>query len=154
MPQELFSHFILLPPLMNVLFNPSIPDSLSLGPVLPWVNPSLFQLRNLVHPSSCRFHTFYTFCEKFDIPPHLFHFYLQIRHFFHSQSPSLTLNKPTPFEYLCAQGPHQPNLVCSIHHILHESFPLTEVTHLYMRRRAQLLGRPIISQLWDLVFYF
>lgn len=137
------------PPLMNILFNPSIPNSLSLGRVFPWINASLFQLRNLVHPISRRLHTFDTLREKFEIPAHLFHFYLQVRHLFHSHSPLLTLDKPITFEYLCAQGPQQLHIISSIHHILHESTPLTETTRLYMRRWTQLIGRPIPLQLWD-----
>lgn len=105
-------------PLVNVLFNPSIPDSLSLGRVFPWMEASFFQLWNLVHPTSHRLHSFDTLREKFGIPTRLFLFYLQTRHFFHSQSSLLTLDKPTPFEYLCAQGPQQLHLISSIHHIL------------------------------------
>lgn len=38
------------PPLSNILFNPVLPDSLSFGCMLPWMQTPLFQLRNLVHP--------------------------------------------------------------------------------------------------------
>lgn len=151
MSQILFPLLALFP-LMIVLFNPSISYNLSLRHILPWANASLFQLCNLVHPISCRLHTFDTLRDKLNIPSQLFYFYLHIRHFFHSQSLLLTLEKPTTFEYLCAQDPHQLHLVSSIHRILHESTPLTEFTHLYMRRWAQLLGKPISSQLWDRIW--
>lgn len=113
---------------------------------------SLFQLQNLVHPITWRLHTFDTLCEKFDIPSHLFHFYLQVRHFFFSKFPTLTLDKPTTFEYLCTQGPHQLHLISSIHRILHESTPLTETTHHYMRRWSHLLSRPVTVQMWDRIW--
>lgn len=93
-----------------------------------------FQIWNLISP-----HTFSISIYKLGI-------------FFHSLTLLLTLDNTTPFEYLCAQSPHQLHLISSIHHILHESTPLTETTHLYMRRWAHLIGRPISSQLWDRIW--
>lgn len=93
------------PPLVNVLFNSLIPDSMSLGRVFSWLNAPLFQLRNLVNPITRRLHTFNTLYGKFDILSHLFHFYLQVRRFFHSKSPTLTLDKPTAFELPMRSGP-------------------------------------------------
>lgn len=137
-----------LPPPCNILSNPVLPDSLAFGRLLPWLQTPLFQLRNLVHPVSCKFHTFATLQEKFSIPQNLFYFYLQIRHFFHSLSPTLTLDVPTPFEHLCAEGPHQLHLISSIYHILHESTQVLPETHLYMRKWSVLLGRSIPMKLW------
>lgn len=82
----------------------------------------------------------------------MFYLYLQIKHFFHSLSPFLTLAKPTSFEYLCAKGPHQLHLVFYIYRFLHEAFPLTENTNLYMCKWAQWLRRPITSQMWNRIW--
>lgn len=58
-------------------------------------------------------------------------------------SPTLTLNVPTPFEHLCAEGPHQLHLISFIYHILHEFTKILPDAHLYMRKWNILLGRPI-----------
>ncbi|PIO11108.1 hypothetical protein AB205_0076050, partial [Aquarana catesbeiana] len=139
-------------PLVNVLLNPLIPDSMSLGRIFPWINVHLFQLRNLVHPITRKLHSFDALREKFDLPPHFFHFYLQVRHFFHSKSPSLTLDKPTTFEHLCAQGPNQLHLISCIYRILHEPTPITETLHHYMCKWSQLVGRPVTIQMWDRIW--
>lgn len=122
------------PLLSNILFNPVLPDSLSLGRMWPWLQASLFQLLSLLHHLTRRLQTFATLQDKFGIPHNSLYFYIQVKHFFQSMSPFLTIDKPTPFEHICADGPHQLHLVSSIYHILHEATLITEDRHLYMRK--------------------
>lgn len=98
------------PPLSNMLFNPIIPDSLSFAHVSPWANAGLFQLCRFVHPVTCRSPTFINLQTKYHIPTHMFYFYLQITSYLSTLSPSLILSKPTTFELIFAQGPHQLHL--------------------------------------------
>lgn len=98
---EVLSLLTMPPSITSILFNPSIPDSLSLGRIMPWVQASFFQLRNMVDPFTHRLSTFEALWENVVFCCiYMLYFYLQIKHFFHSLSPSQTLDKPTSIEYL------------------------------------------------------
>lgn len=118
------------PPLLNVLFNPDIPDSLSYDRMLAWTQAGIFQLRQLVNPVIQHFLSF-SDLKKHQSPKTLFYSYLQFRHFFSSRSPSLSpslsLEKPSDFELLCARGPYEPQLISAIYKIQHEAIPTTIV---------------------------
>lgn len=88
------------PPLLNVIFNPEIPDSLSYNNMYPWSQAGIFQLRHPVHPVTRKLLSFQELQTKFDIPKKLLLSYLQFKHYFHSISPALTLEKPNAFEAL------------------------------------------------------
>ena len=136
------------PPLINIIFNPEIPDSLSYDSMLPWTRANIFQLRHLVHPITRTLLSFTDLQSKHKIPKSLFYSFLQIRHFFTSLSPLLTLSVPTDFELLCSRGPHELHQISTIYKILHSASPLSENTHLYMRKWSHILGKPISLRDW------
>ena len=134
-------------PLVNIIFNPEIPDSLSYDAMLPWTKAGVFQLRHLVHPVTRTFLTFSELQSKYKIPKNIFYF-LQIRHFISTRVPHLTLIMPTEFELLCFRGPYEPHLISTIYKILHDTPQITEHTHSYMRKWSHVLNRPISLPEW------
>lgn len=141
------------PPLLNVLYNLDIPDSLSYNRILPWTQAGVFQLRHLVHPVTRTLLTFTDLQSKYQVPKSLFYSYLQIKHFFFSaKCPSLSLDKPTGFELMCVQRPYEPHLISAIYKILHEATPLTESSHSYMSRRSHTLQQSISLSDWDKIW--
>lgn len=139
-------------PLINILFNADIPDSLSYDRMLHWVWAGIFQLRQLVNPATRHLLTFIDLQEQHQIPKTLFYSYLQIRHFFTTKSPTLTLDKPIDFKMLCAKGPYEPQLISTIYKILHEATPLKVDSHHYMRRWSQILQYDIFLLAWDCIW--
>lgn len=135
-------------PLINITFNPYIPDSLSYEAMLPWTKAGIFQLRHIVHPITRKILTFSELQSKHGITRNLFYSFLQIQHFFSKKLPQLTLSIPTQFELTCSRGPHEPGLISTIYKILQETPPLTEHTHAYMRKWSHILDRPIALQEW------
>lgn len=95
------------------LFNPGIPDGLSYTRMLPWTQAGMFQLRHLVHPATRKLMSFSDLQTKYELPTSLLYSYIQFKHFFHSNSPLLSLEKPTDFETLCANGPYEPKQISS-----------------------------------------
>lgn len=136
-------------PLLNVLFNPEISDSLSYSRMYPWSQAGIFQLRNLVHPLTHRLYSFAELQHKFQIPKQLFYTYLQFKHYFSSKSSTITLEKHTPFELLCAQGPNQTHLILSIYQYLHNAHPLHNTSYSYMNKWSQILQRSITLPQWQ-----
>lgn len=137
-------------PLVNILFNPKIPDSLSYDSMLPWTQAGTFQLRHLVHPVTRKLLSFSDLQFKNKIPKILFYSFLQIKHFFITRTPQITLDVPTEFEMLCSRGPHQ---VSTIYKILHMASPISKHSHSYMKRWSLILHRPISlvewGKIWD-----
>lgn len=78
-------------PLVNILFNTEIPDSLSYDSMLPWTQAGIFQLRHLVHPVTRKLLSFSDLQSKHKIPKTLFYSFLQIKHFFITRTPQITL---------------------------------------------------------------
>lgn len=70
-----FSLSMSCPPSSNVLFNPTIPDSLSYARVLPWAEEGLFQLHQFVHPVTCKLCSFSDLQVKYHIPKHMGFFF-------------------------------------------------------------------------------
>lgn len=56
--------------------------------------------------------------------PNVFYFTCRLSIFYWSLSPSLTLAKPTHFEYICTQGPYQQHLISSLYKIFNGENPL------------------------------
>lgn len=131
------------PLLLNVLLNPDIPDSLSYSRMLPWTQAGIFQLWNIVHPLTHTLLPFEELQKKHQIPKQLFYSYLQIRHYFASKSSTLSLDRPTLFELLCAQGPYQTHLITDIYKFLHNATSITDTFHSYMQKWSQLVNRSI-----------
>lgn len=133
------------PPLLNILFNPDIPDSLSYKRMLPWTQAGMFRLCPFVKPATQHLLTFPDLQRMHQIPPKLLHSYLQIRHFFFSiRSPSLTLEKPTDFEALCAKGSYESQMISTICEILHEAVPVIVNNNHYVRKWSQNLQYDIL----------
>lgn len=131
-------------PFMNVLFNLDIPDGLSYMRMLPWTQVGIFQFRHLVHPVIRKLMSFSDLKAKYKLPVSLVYSYIQFKHFFHSNS----LEKNTVFEILYANGPYETKQISSIYKILHETPPLTELTHNYMKKWSHILQRPISILDW------
>lgn len=120
--------------------------------MLPWTQAGIFQLRNLVHPLTHALLPFDEIQRKHQIPKHLFYSYLQIKHYFSTKSPTLTLDNPTPFELLCAQGPYQTRLISEMYNYLHEALPLSPTYHLYMKKWSQIINQPILIPQWQKIW--
>lgn len=118
------------PPFSNILFKLILPDSLSFGRMSPWVQASLFQLRNPVLLVSRRLCTFEDLQENYNLPKHMFYFYLQVKHLFRSLSSALT-QIPTIFEYICTKDSYQCHLISSLYKVLHETSRLLKETLVY-----------------------
>lgn len=136
-------------PLINLFFNPDIPDSLSYDQMLHWTGAGSFQLRHLVNPASRHLLTFTDLQKQHQFPKTCLYAYLQFRHFFTSKAPALSLDKPTNFEILCANGPYEPHLISTIYTILHEVKPLKIDSHHYMKRWSQTLQHDITLLDWE-----
>lgn len=107
--------FLFCPLMLNVLFNPDIPDSLSYTRMLPWTQAGVFQLYHLAHPVTRVLLSLSDLQSKLQIPKSLFYSYLQIKYFLSVRSPGLSLAKPTSFKLLCTQDPYEHHLITSIY---------------------------------------
>lgn len=87
--------------------------------------------------------------HKHQIPKQLFYSYLHFKHFFLSKSQSLSLDKPSTFELLCAKGPYQTHLISSIYKYLLDTLLLTDSHHLYIQKWSQITQRPILLPQWQ-----
>lgn len=124
-----------------MLFNPDIPDSLSYERRLPWIQAGVFQLWHLVNPVTLRFMSFSDLQVKHQVPKKLLYSYLQFKHYFSIKSPSLSLEKPTTFELLCANVPYIQNStrLCVHPHIFEKMVPYFTATYLF-RRLGENMG--------------
>lgn len=140
------------PLLLNILFNPDIPDSLSYSRRLPWTQAGVFQRCHLVHPVTHIFLSFSDLQSKLQILKSLFYSYLQIKHFLSVRSPDLSLAKPTNFELLCTQGPYESHLISSIYKILYEAIALTDSSHSYISKWVCILQQTISLSDWGRIW--
>lgn len=87
--------------------------------MFPWAQAKLFQLRHFLHPTSCKFRTFYDLTSAKKIAAHMLYSYIQVEHFLLSKQHSLPLQRPTDFEQICCQGLAQVKLITIIYKLLH-----------------------------------
>ncbi|CAI9588980.1 unnamed protein product [Staurois parvus] len=139
-------------PLTNILYNPNLPDNMAMSRMSLWVVANLFQLRHLVHPVTRKLNSFPDLQKKALLPSQHLYIYLQICHFFSTLSPSLTLGKPTPFERLCMQGPHQRGIISNTYKLLLDAPSLSNDTHLYMCRWSQFVQCDIDLLTWKKIW--
>lgn len=62
------------------------------------------------------------------------------------------MDKPTPFELLCAQGPYRTHLISDIYRYLHDVLPLASTQHPYMQKWSQVIQRPILLPQWQKIW--
>lgn len=120
--------------------------------LLHWTGAGIFQLRHLVNPATRHLLPFVDLQKQYQIPKTLFYSYLQFRHFFATKSPTLSLDKPSDFEMLCAKGPYEPQLISTIYRILHEANPLKVDSHHYMKKWTPLLQHDISLLDWESIW--
>ncbi|XP_068107367.1 alpha-protein kinase 2 isoform X1 [Hyperolius riggenbachi] len=138
--------------LVNVIFNPLIPNSSSSLVVKGWSDGNIFQLRHLLDPISKTFVSADQLSQRVNLTPALRFNFHQIKHYAKSLGNSDFTSSPTPFESLCNNGPTQTHLISSIYKILC-AFPAdTLPSHRYMEYWSRALSMDITAPMWSKIW--